>query len=97
MDDIPGPSEPAMPSEPSSPDFEISSSSSRTSPASSDVSKLLWDSLTPISRKKAKLSLKERTSGRGLEVGVRKQLGVNMSSMLVAMQPITQTSIHQKV
>ena len=44
------------------------------------VSKLLWNSLTPKSRRKAKLKLKETDTPAGLSHQFREELGVNLSN-----------------
>ena len=44
------------------------------------VSKLLWNSLTPKSRRKAKLKLKETDTPAGLSHQFREKLGVNFSN-----------------
>ena len=44
------------------------------------VSKLLWNSLIPKSRRKAKLKLKETDTPAGLSHQFREELGVNLSN-----------------
>ena len=43
-------------------------------------SKLLWNSLTPKSRRKAKLKLKETDTPAGLSHQFREELGINLSN-----------------
>ena len=50
----------------------------KTSPLK--VTKLLWNSLTPKSRRKAKLKLKETDTPAGLSHQFREELGVNLSN-----------------
>ena len=52
--------------------------SPKTSPLK--VTKLLWNSLTPKSRRKAKLKLKETDTPAGLSHQFREELGVNLSN-----------------
>ena len=52
--------------------------SPKTSPLK--VTKLLWNSLIPKSRRKAKLKLKETDTPAGLSHQFREELGVNLSN-----------------